>query len=80
MGLVLELWDNFEFFADVPTCGCAVAVGCCLCVSYSINDRKLGGPGFDTSPMAMSCTNVNVSSNILAVFITISFSQLCLCL
>ena len=19
MGLVLELWDNFEFFADVPT-------------------------------------------------------------
>ena len=21
MGLVLELWDNFEFFADVPTHG-----------------------------------------------------------
>ena len=23
MGLVLELWDNFEFFADVPTLGLA---------------------------------------------------------
>ena len=25
MGLVLELWDNFEFFADVPTLGLALA-------------------------------------------------------
>ena len=25
MGLVLELWDNFEFFADVPTVAVAVA-------------------------------------------------------
>ena len=24
MGLVLELWDNFEFFADVPTIGIAI--------------------------------------------------------
>ena len=26
MGLVLELWDNFEFFADVPTYAMGMAM------------------------------------------------------
>ena len=26
MGLVLELWDNFEFFADVPTMAMPMAM------------------------------------------------------
>ena len=35
MGLVLELWDNFEFFADVPSHGHAVS--CNMTINIGVN-------------------------------------------
>ena len=35
MGLVLELWDNFEFFADVPSHAHGHAMGMAMPMAWS---------------------------------------------